>query len=354
MYDCAIGEFIDDALALALLLRSKSLQVAAVTSVQGDLAARGALAWEMVEAAHGWNNLIPVLGGCRGSLASLAADGLDGRTFTYGPHAGKRVHGRVGATPDTGIEMLAFGVSLTSILAAGPLTNIAIALAMEPETAIGRRFYAAVGHLNDSDTPDRTVRDDPEAAFLALSSGTPARLIPVDFSDRFSFDDDDFRRLSRLENGGHLVERLLRYRRQAIAAGQPRETRLRSTLMVVAAEKPEFFQWQRGTMRVELHDGPRYGHARFEAHADGPHEVAVAVQANHVPQVHPRPPRRRPGRRPARDRVTVAQFARCSRSTRRWKRVQRRDDLRGGEPLWAWFKRTLIRSLSVKANRVLL
>ena len=282
LYDCAIGEYVDDALALALLLRSTTLEIAAVTGVQGDLAARGAVAWEMVEAAHGWNNLIPVLGGCRGSLASLANDGLDGRTFTYGAHAGKPVFGRVGATPDTGIDLLAFGVSHTTVLAAGPLTNVATALAMEPEVAIGRRLYACLGHLDHSDALDRIVRDDPEAAFLALASGVPTRLVPVDFSEHLVYGDDDFRRISRLPGGGHLVELLLRYRRQAVAAGQPRETRLRSTLMVVAAQRPELFRWQRGTMRVELHGHQRYGHARFEPGEDGRHEVAVAVEANRV------------------------------------------------------------------------
>lgn len=51
---------------------------------------------------------------------------------------------------------------------------------------------------------------------------------------------------------------------------------------VVALLHPEWFDWRRGRVSVELRDEALYGLTRFEADDSGPHRVAFGIESDKV------------------------------------------------------------------------
>lgn len=197
-FDCDTG--IDDSLALAYLLASPEIDLLGVGTVSGNTSS--------AQAAVNTLGLLQLAGRTDVPVAVGAHDFLT-RPFDGGaPH----VHGHNGigeielAPADRRVEdedaahML---IRLShehpgalEVIAVGPLTNLATALALDPTlpsriaqvTVMGG---AALVPGNITPVAEANIGNDPEAASATLSAGWPVVLVPLDVTMEHVFDESD-------------------------------------------------------------------------------------------------------------------------------------------------------------------
>src|SRR6185312_14533734 len=138
------------------------------------------------------------------------ADGIppyDESDFPPAPHAVELLVDQVMEQPGT-----------MTILAIGPLTNIAVAMLREPRFAGSvKRIVCMAGmfqrRLDQFAFPyvEHNIRCDPEAAQLVFASGAPIMLVPLDVTTRARVRRDDLKRLAGDPLGTVLAEHLDRY-----------------------------------------------------------------------------------------------------------------------------------------------
>ncbi len=170
LIDTDIGDDIDDAFALALALRLPALRVCGITTVAGPTEQRARLA-ALVTAAAGQGS-IPVAPG-----SSAMRDGRSGPAkFSHGPLLDGAP---MLANPPDAVDLIlacARAEQPLTIIALGPLTNIAAALDRDPALARRARVVAMAGTLGPP-YPDWNLRCDPAAARRVLASGIPITMV---------------------------------------------------------------------------------------------------------------------------------------------------------------------------------
>ncbi len=183
--DCDPGH--DDAMAILLAAASPALDLVAITTVAGNqtlekttLNARRVCSVAKIEN-------VPIAAGCDRPLARDpigAADihgesGLDGVDWDEPTVALDPRHG-----VDLIIEAALAGPDPLTLVAVGPLTNVATALARRPEIArhIDRISImgGAIGLGNWSPSSEFNIVEDPEAAAAVIGSGIPITLVPLE------------------------------------------------------------------------------------------------------------------------------------------------------------------------------
>ena len=180
--DTDIGDDIDDAFALALLLRSPETKVLGVTTAFGDTALRARLV-ERYLAAVG-RGQIPV-------EAGVAARGANHVTqAAYARQEPARPQGD--AIAFLFREIRAHPGEIT-LIAIGPLFNEQAAIARDPATfrklkrvvIMGGSVYrgyddAKAGHAIQPPSPEWNIVCDPAGARALLASGVPVFMMPLD------------------------------------------------------------------------------------------------------------------------------------------------------------------------------
>jgi purine nucleosidase len=180
--DCDPGH--DDALALLLAAGDPRLRLLGVSTVAGnqtlDKTTRNAL---KILALAGAGD-VPVAAGCDRPLVGelvVAADihgasGLDGPELDVpiGPVAG--VHG-----VELMRRLITESAEPVTLIATGPLTNVALLLRLHPEVAPWVRRVVFMGGSTDrgNSTPygEFNIVTDPEAADIVLHSGLPTTMV---------------------------------------------------------------------------------------------------------------------------------------------------------------------------------
>ncbi len=184
---------IDDALALILALRSKELEVAGITAVSGNVPVQQATinALRVVElldrtdvwVARGLAN--PLV---RDPIRATSYHGRDGLGDSNLPTPKTRQHEK------NALDLLSEEVGSSkrrglSIIATGPLTNIAALFTKDPDAA------RKIGHLsimggaygltqygigNETPVAEFNIYSDPEAAKIVFESGTTLKAVGLD------------------------------------------------------------------------------------------------------------------------------------------------------------------------------
>jgi len=181
---------IDDALALALAVRSPELDLLAVTTTYGNATA----AVTTRNARHLLERLgasgVPVRPGAARPLIrglSVAADthGEEGLGHAPTPAVGS-VPGPFVEAPLAMLEVLRQESRPVTIIALGPLTNLALALAIDRERclqAIGEVIWmggSAGAPGNTTPVSEFNAWCDPEAAYAVMEAGLPIRMVGLD------------------------------------------------------------------------------------------------------------------------------------------------------------------------------
>jgi inosine-uridine nucleoside N-ribohydrolase len=185
LLDCDPGH--DDAMAILLAAASPALELVAITTVAGNQTLdKTTLNARRVCTVAGILD-VPIAAGCERPLTRepvVAADihgasGLDGVDW---PEPTVPLDPRHGV--DLIIEVAAGGGAPLTLVAVGPLTNVATALRRAPEIA-GRIerlaiMGGAIGLGNVTPSAEFNIHFDPEAADEVLRAGIPITLVPLE------------------------------------------------------------------------------------------------------------------------------------------------------------------------------
>ena len=183
---------VDDVLAIAMLLASPEVEVIGLTTVHGnmsvDVCTQNAL--HFLEVADRTD--IPV---ARGAADPIAMPFRGGAAFVHGPDGlGDRTVDTVATNPveedaaDFIIRMVRARPGEVVLAPIGPLTNLAIALARDPDIAelvaevvvMGGNAYCGG---NASPAAEANILNDPEAAEIVFGAAWPVVMLGLDVTD---------------------------------------------------------------------------------------------------------------------------------------------------------------------------
>jgi inosine-uridine nucleoside N-ribohydrolase len=207
LLDCDPGH--DDAIALLLALASPELEVRGVTTVAGNQTLEKTTA-----------NALRVLEFVGRGDVEVAA-GAD-RPLVREPFVAAYVHGETGLDgPDLppprgqpvdqhAIDFLAKRVAGTTLVATGPLTNVALLLARHPDTRPERIVLmgGAIAEGNVTPAAEFNIWADPEAAARVFGSGLDLAMIGLDVTHKALMRDEHAERLRASGRTGRMVAEL--------------------------------------------------------------------------------------------------------------------------------------------------
>jgi purine nucleosidase len=199
--DTDMGTDVDDALCLALALASPEIELVAVTHVSGDTRRRARITRRLLELAGRAD--VPVFAGCERTRNG-------GDTFAWFGHEGEGILASAEPAPlpeEHAVEALIRSFRSATdleLVAVGPMSNVAEALARDPNLAGRiRRLTIMGGHLRRvayggkefSFGVDYNLCSDPNASEIVLRSGVPTRLVTADVTLQTWLAEADVRRL---------------------------------------------------------------------------------------------------------------------------------------------------------------
>lgn len=199
----------DDAVALVMALRTPGVEVEAVTTVAGNVPVGQATQNALYVLERCVATDVPVYQGARQPLLFALATAQHVHGHDGMGDLGIELTGRQ-AEPGNAVDVLIDatrerpGVTLVAL---GPLTNVAIALLRDPELAhrVERCVVmggASNGRGNITPVAEYNIWADPHAAEIVMRSGLPLELVGVDVSRRSAtMRDAD---LTRLRESGPL------------------------------------------------------------------------------------------------------------------------------------------------------
>jgi len=202
--DTDIGSDVDDALALALALRSKEIQLEAVTIVYGDVDLRAKIALKMMKLAG--IEGVPVAKGIQKPL-------LREREVFWTGHEGEgfltAMDKALKPDPRHAIDLIISTIMSMekeiTLVTIGPLTNIATAIIKEPRIVENVREVFLMGGVtrifDGINLPFRehNINCDPEAARILFNSGLPITMVPLDVTLKVTINREDLKKISRVD-----------------------------------------------------------------------------------------------------------------------------------------------------------
>ncbi len=248
LIDTDIGDDIDDALALALALRSPEIELLGVTTVFGDTRLRARLAAHVLR-VFGHED-IPVAAGQQMPLmlrhrpsgvpqvAILDTCATSSELSLY-------------SGPELIIQTAIAHHGNLTLLCLGPLTNVATALTIEPRLFMAIRNIVMIGGTSGFPLPEWNVRSDAQAAQIVLASGAPVTMLGWNVTKCCQLRESDIERLG-YENSPqtHLLSQLLAVWQRHRPRWHPKLPYLHDPLTIVALCAPELFHFEVMTARV--------------------------------------------------------------------------------------------------------
>jgi purine nucleosidase/pyrimidine-specific ribonucleoside hydrolase len=207
LLDCDPGH--DDAIALLLALGSDELELRGVTTVAGNqtLEKTTANAIRVLELAG--RGEIPVAAGAARPLVReprVAAD-VHGETGLDGPELPPP---QAEPSLQHAVDFLAERIEGATLVATGPLTNVALLLARHPEARPERIVLmgGAIAEGNVTPAAEFNIWADPEAAKRVFSSGLDVTMVGLDVTHKALVKADQLRGSGRV---GEVVAELLEF-----------------------------------------------------------------------------------------------------------------------------------------------
>ena len=219
--DCDPG--IDDTAAILLALASPELEVAAVTTTYGNASVETCTVNARLVLSAAGRSDIPVFMGAGKPLLRPANDGwashIHGGDGLGGVVVPPDRHSRESGNPGTPGKHAALAIAEAvkdapgelTLLALGRMTNVALALLLEPDIAGAVQEIVVMGGAvtvpgNVSGVATANLHEDPEAASIVYRSGAPIAQVGLDVCNRVTVSPEQ---LDAIANAGSPATRLL-------------------------------------------------------------------------------------------------------------------------------------------------
>jgi inosine-uridine nucleoside N-ribohydrolase len=273
--DTDIGDDIDDALALALALQSPELNVRGIVTVLNQGERRADLVWRILELYGRTDIAVGV-----GAEQPLLAKGLTGvvrqtraLAAEYRMPPDKR---RIGL--QLFIDTCLQSPEKITILAYGPLTNVALALRAEPRIKDHISRIVLMNGVFFRAGLEYNTKIDPEAAEIVYNSGLPVATVGLDVTLQCRLSAEQLQRVadSKLASVKFLYE-LIQIWQNGNAATRPI---LHDPLAVLIAVKPELVSMVNGRVTVETRGTPEETYGMSVLHRDPAGKVQVAQEVS--------------------------------------------------------------------------
>jgi len=189
LIDTDIGDDVDDALAIALALKSTELEVVGITTVYKNTSLRTQLVQQLLQVMGAEH--IPVATGIGQPIRNKVDD-------TAIPHQCR--HMKTAYPPNCSLHAVELILETlrkdpdTVLVPIGPFTNIAIAAKLAPEL-IARSRIVAMGGAFGAVYPEYNIMCDPEAANIVLSSGARVELVGLDVTVKCVLSKEEIERI---------------------------------------------------------------------------------------------------------------------------------------------------------------
>lgn len=253
--DTDIGTDVDDLLALGVLLGSPEIQIEGVTTVYGDVDLRARMVLKTLALAR--RNGIPVHTGIGKPLLGLdpvywpGHEGIgliDPDDILPAPSPGHAVDFLIRHIMDNPGEI--------TLLAVGPLTNVATAFILEPRLAGSLKRLVLMGgkiktSINNEGPAEHNIKCDPEAAHVVFASGAPIEVVPLDVTLHATITQSGVNRLRERDTPYHeaLADQVTRY---PGFVGRGGNTFLHDPVAAMTIFRPELLTWVPYNVQVEL------------------------------------------------------------------------------------------------------
>ena len=266
IYDCDPGH--DDAIAITLAAASPELELLGVTAVAGNqtLDNTGRNACRVLQ----WlgREEIPVYAGCGRPLVRdpVTAGDIHGETGLDGPvfpplHKALEKEHAVGFLVRALLESDGDVIVVTS----GPMTNLGLALRMEPRIAdkIQRVVLMGGSYTNGNVTPaaEFNILADPEAAHICFTSGRPITMIGLDVTRKVLCYPEIVERMAKVDTRASrlfvdLMKHFCKTQKEVFGwEGGP----LHDPVTIASLLDPELVTTKPMNVRIDLSHGDSYG-----------------------------------------------------------------------------------------------
>ena len=253
--DCDPG--IDDALAIAFAHGHPGIELTGITTVAGNVGlarttANALAVCEFIGAAG-----TPVTPGCAGPLLRPA---VDARQVHGDSGLGGAVLPPAAASPAPGhaidyiVDTVRAAPGEITLVATGPLTNIALAVKREPRLADWVREFVimggSAGRGNQTPAAEYNIWADPEAAAAVFRAGWTVTMLGLDVTLRTGVTEAVLRRMSKLGplGTGLLLPALEQYRSVSESGGPP----VHDVCAVAWVAEPDLFGLVPARVQVEV------------------------------------------------------------------------------------------------------
>ncbi|OVA05981.1 Inosine/uridine-preferring nucleoside hydrolase domain [Macleaya cordata] len=265
---------IDDSMAILMAFQTPELEVLGLTTIFGNITTKDATRNALLLCEIAGRPGVPV---AEGSLEPLkggeprvadfihGSDGLG--NISLPPPKGQKIE-------KTAVEFLVDKVSEfpgeVSILALGPLTNLALAIKSDSSFAskvkrivvLGGAFFA-LGNVNPA--AEANIYGDPEAADVVFTSGANIAVVGINITTQCTLTDQDLSDLreSRGRHAQFISDTCKFYRDWHVKSDGFCGIFLHDPVSFVALVRPDLFTYRKGVVRVET-QGLCVGHTLMD------------------------------------------------------------------------------------------
>lgn len=270
LLDTDIGSDIDDAVCLTYLLAEPRCELLGVTTVTGQPMERAMLADAICRAAG--RPEVPIFSGCDRPI-------LYEQRQPEAPQAEVLVRWahREDFEPYAAVDFLRRKIRSrpgeVTLLTIGPLTNVGLLFAVDPEVPrLLKRLVTMGGYYFSSGKTEWNTSGDPIASALVFNAETPELVAyGLDVTTQCKMPAEECRK--RFVSGPFEVVRDM----AEVWFRQAGEITFHDPLAAACAFEPEICTYRTGRVRMDLMPGAAYGVTVFEETAGGCHRVAEKV-----------------------------------------------------------------------------
>jgi inosine-uridine nucleoside N-ribohydrolase len=271
--DTDIGTDVDDLMALALILGRTDLDLIGITTVYGDTVLRARLTARILQSV---GRQVPIHAGESATLS--------GRDVWWAGHEGV-LHDDLADESYASDNAVAFLVATVlnapgtiDIIAIGPLTNIARAIAADDRFATAVRHLWIMGGSFGGDEPEHNFRSDAAAAAAVLTAGIPTTISGLEITRRIHIATPELDRIAAAGQLGRTVQAEIRqwWKFWGTEWNVPHDP-----VTVLTLTDPQLFEFSEPGL-VTIVRGDREGESTFTAGGAGRTRITLGLDAASV------------------------------------------------------------------------